>query len=231
MKIYFTMPAKSQKKAISQSKREQDEPIDSIDLPSSDESEENYDDLEEFSGFASTDDEVEVDSEKSDKELAKIKELAEKSGSANSKPSKETGTVYIGRIPHGLYEDQLRAYLGQFGEITKLRVSRNKHTGKSKHYGFVEFASKEVARIVCETMDNYLLFGHLLKVKMMDASQIHEDLWIGANRKFHSIPWDTVRRQQLERKHPREFWQAKQDEFEAEKQAKARKLATLGIKY
>jgi nucleolar protein 15 len=57
----------------------------------------------------------------------------------------------------------MRAYFGQFGNVTRLRLSRNKKTGKSKHYAFVEFADAEVAKIVAETMHNYLLFGHLLQ--------------------------------------------------------------------
>jgi nucleolar protein 15 len=36
------------------------------------------------------------------------------------------GTIYIGRIPHGFFEPQMRAYFSQFGEITRLRLSRNK---------------------------------------------------------------------------------------------------------
>ncbi|KAF8199520.1 hypothetical protein BJ912DRAFT_921932 [Pholiota molesta] len=53
----------------------------------------------------------------------------------------------------------IKAYFSQFGTVTRLRVSRNKKncikTGKSKHYGFIEFDSSAVAQIVAETMDNY----------------------------------------------------------------------------
>ncbi len=75
--------------------------------------------------------------------------------------------VYIGRIPHGFYEDQMRGYFSQFGEITRLRLSRNKKTGKSKHYAFIEFKHVEVAQVVVDTMDNYLLLGHILKCTLM----------------------------------------------------------------
>ena len=34
--------------------------------------------------------------------------------------------LYIGHVPHGFYEDQMRAYFGQFGDVTRLRLSRNK---------------------------------------------------------------------------------------------------------
>lgn len=191
--------------------------------------------FEEFSGFASTDDEAgdePVDSEKTSKVAEQIAGLAEKSGSkAKEFSGADRGVVYVGRIPHGLYEDQLRQYLSQFGTITRIRISRNKTTGASKHFGFIEFASKDVAKIVSETMDNYLLFGHLLKVKMMDPKQVHPDLWIGANKKFHAVPWGQVKKRQAERKHPREWWEARQEEFNDERKAKMQRLAELGIKY
>lgn len=36
------------------------------------------------------------------------------------------GTLYLGRIPHGFYEKQLKAYFEQFGDVEKVRLARNK---------------------------------------------------------------------------------------------------------
>jgi nucleolar protein 15 len=36
-------------------------------------------------------------------------------------------------------------------------------TGASKHYAYIEMSSEPVAEIVADTMNNYLLMGHLLK--------------------------------------------------------------------
>ena len=38
----------------------------------------------------------------------------------------EKGTLYLGRIPHGFYEDEMKEYFGQFGEVTRLRLARNR---------------------------------------------------------------------------------------------------------
>ena len=40
--------------------------------------------------------------------------------------TEDRGVLFIGRLPHGFYEDQLKAYFSQFGNVTRLRVSRNK---------------------------------------------------------------------------------------------------------
>ncbi|EAW61378.1 hCG1979894, isoform CRA_a, partial [Homo sapiens] len=45
------------------------------------------------------------------------------------------------------------------GTVTRFRLSRNKRTGNSKGYAFVEFESESVAEIVAETMNNYLFVG------------------------------------------------------------------------
>ena len=67
------------------------------------------------------------------------------------------GVVYVGHIPHGFYEDQMRDYFSQFGHVTRIRLSRSPKSGRSRGFAYVEFSSKEVAQIVAETMNNYLM--------------------------------------------------------------------------
>lgn len=82
----------------------------------------------------------------------------------------------------------LAGFFDQFGLVTRLRVSRNKRTGKAKHYAFVEFQSNEVAAIAAEAMDNYMMFKQKLRVKLVRSADIHPQLFKGANRKFRTIP-------------------------------------------
>ena len=70
-----------------------------------------------------------------------------------------------------------------------MRVSRNKKTARSKHYGFLEFASADVAAIAAEAMDGYMLFTQKLVCHIMPASEVHPELFKGANRRFKAIPW------------------------------------------
>ncbi|KAH8929983.1 hypothetical protein BT69DRAFT_1292182 [Atractiella rhizophila] len=100
-----------------------------------------------------------------------------------AKKAHQRGVIYIGRLPRGFEEGALKEYFNQFGKVLRVRVSRNKRTGSSKHYAFLEFASSGVAEIAAETMDNYLLCGHLLQCKMVPKEDVHPDLWKGT-RKF-----------------------------------------------
>ncbi|KAL6900854.1 hypothetical protein ACP4OV_005530 [Aristida adscensionis] len=105
-------------------------------------------------------------------------------------PENTATVVYIGHIPHGFYEDQMQGFFQQFGTVRRLRISRNHKTGKSKHYGFVEFENPEVAAVVAKEMHNYLLFEHTLQVSLVPPEKVHPKLWKGVRRGF--VPIDRV---------------------------------------
>lgn len=122
----------------------------------------------------------------------------------------------------------MRAYFSQFGEITRLRLSRNRITGRSKHYAFVEFSSVSVAKIVAATMDNYLMYGHILKCKYVPSEQLHPEIWKGANRRFKMTPWNKLEKKRLENGKTREQWADRIEKEQKKRQAKAKKLKELG---
>ncbi|KAJ5542040.1 Nucleotide-binding alpha-beta plait [Penicillium sp. DV-2018c] len=146
----------------------------------------------------------------------------------NDGTPEEPGTVYIGRIPHGFYEHQMKAYFSQFGDITKLRLSRNRLTGRSKHYAFIEFSSETVAKIVASTMDNYLMYGHIVKCKFVPKEQLHPEVWKGANRRFKVTPWNRIEKKRLEKGKTREQWSKSIESEQKKRQAKLNKLKALG---
>lgn len=150
------------------------------------------------------------------KDDAMVKQRLEKlkKSKKNNKNASTPGTLYIGRLPKGFFEDQMKSYFTQFGDVTRLRVSRNKKTGASKHYAFVEFADKDVANIVQETMNNYLIDGALLQVRTVPKDKIHPEMWIGANRKYRPIPGARLER-------------LKRDEVKTEEQQKVTIQRTL----
>ncbi|KAG8527981.1 uncharacterized protein KY384_006897 [Bacidia gigantensis] len=136
----------------------------------------------------------------------------------------EPGVAYIGRIPHGFYEKQMQAYFGQFGTITKLRLSRSRKSGKSKHYAFIEFENIDVAKIVVNTMQNYLLYDHILKLGIIPKENQHWDMWKGANKHFKSVPWSKIEGRKLEMPLGKSQWQKKNAREEKKRESKAEKL-------
>ncbi|XP_076891011.1 putative RNA-binding protein C1827.05c [Bidens hawaiensis] len=139
--------------------------------------------------------------------------------------------LYIGRIPHGFYENEMEAFFKQFGEIRRIRIARNKKTGKSKHFGFIQFASPEVAKIVAETMHNYLLFEHLLQVQIIPPECVHPKLWKGVNRYYK--PVDRVHIERKRHNKERTFEEHKKlvDGILKRDEKRRRKIEAAGIEY
>merc|ERR1719442_24228 len=90
---------------------------------------------------------------------------------------KNRGVIYISHVPHGFYEKQMREFFGQFGTVTNLRLGRSKKTGKSCGYAFVEFKYPEVAKIVSESMNNYLMFDKILKCSVVPQERVSKKIF------------------------------------------------------
>lgn len=125
----------------------------------------------------------------------------------------------------------MKAYFSQFGEITRLRLSRNKKTGKSKHYAFIEFENLQVAEIVAETMNNYLIDNRLLVVEVVDEKDINEHLFKGANRKFRAIPTDRIERISFNKEKTDEEKEKSKKRYQDKLAKKQEKLNNAGIDY
>ncbi|KAI9753253.1 MAG: hypothetical protein M4579_005266 [Chaenotheca gracillima] len=188
-------------------------------------------------GFESSEDEADISHDEGFEKgkpvpaLPQDKTLQKKLKSANASDKDEPGVVYVGRIPHGFYEHEMRDYFSQFGKISKLRLSRNPKTGASKHYAFLEFASGEVAQIVADTMNNYLMFGHILKCQVIPIGRVHPELWKGANRRFKKVPWSKLEGKKLAAAKPREIWKMKVGKERSKREKMTEKLQALGYEY
>jgi len=105
---------------------------------------------------------------------------------------KNRGVIYISHVPHGFYEKQMREFFGQFGTVTNLRLGRSKRTGKSCGFAFVEFKFGEVAKVVSETMNNYLMFDKILKCSMVPKERMSPAIFRGKIRP-HKPPGKAAR--------------------------------------
>ncbi|KAL7148230.1 hypothetical protein ABFS83_06G164500 [Erythranthe nasuta] len=139
--------------------------------------------------------------------------------------------LYIGRIPHGFFEDEMEAFFKQFGTVKRLRIARNRKTGKSKHFGFMEFESPEVAKVVEECMHNYLMYEHLLQVRIVPPEKVHPKIWKGVGRAYQPSDWVQIER----KRHDKERTLEQQNKLVAgvvKRDLKRRKrIEAAGIEY
>ncbi|KAL3837164.1 hypothetical protein ACJMK2_022542 [Sinanodonta woodiana] len=139
------------------------------------------------------------------------------------------GIVRLSHIPWGFFEHDIKDYFKQFGTVSRVRLSRSKRTGNCRGYAYIEFASEDVARIAAETMNNYLMFGKLLKCRFMD--RVHPKLMKGANRKFRK-PMTHIQDAKRHNQIKTEIQQARGvRRFLGAYKKKMNKLVSLGINY
>ncbi|KAK0313620.1 nucleolar protein [Friedmanniomyces endolithicus] len=190
-----------------------------------------------IAGFSSSEDEDDGDAEDgvAISNLPQVPSLgdvqARIKAATTADPERTPGVVYVGRIPHGFFEPQMRAYFSQFGVITNMRLARNRKTGASQHYAFIEFASKAVAEIVAKTMDKYLLFGHIMQVRGVPREQVEENMWDGTGRRKKPAPRNKMEGSALKRGKVREQWEKKIEMEGRKRVVKAEKLREMGYEF
>jgi len=105
----------------------------------------------------------------------------------NRVAEEKRGVIYVGHIPNGFFESQMNTFFTQFGDVTRLRLARNKKTNHSKGYGWVEFELEEVADIVVKTMKNYMLENRVLDVQRVPEEKVAPTLFLGWNKPRKSL--------------------------------------------
>lgn len=227
---------------------EDDENVIGLDQESDSEEESDSSEVDEealLAGIKGSDDEEEESSESDQEEEGKAyskvkldldgkegKEIRAQLDSLREQKSGKPGVVYIGRIPHGFYEEEMTGYFSQFGEIKNLRISRNPRTGRSRHYGFIEFEHHQVAKIVADTMNNYLMFDKLLKCVMLPEDKVHPSLF-AIKKKAKYVRDKNLQEHKLvhDRQRTQEEVQTQVDRMVEKENKKRAKMADLGIDY
>ena len=72
--------------------------------------------------------------------------------------------LFVGGISWGTTEDGLREAFGRFGEIVSATVVTDRDTGRSRGFGFVEFAEDNSATQAIEELDGKDLDGRTIRV-------------------------------------------------------------------
>lgn len=72
--------------------------------------------------------------------------------------------LYVGNLSYGSTEADLRTLFGSYGSVTSAAVIMDRETGRSKGFGFVEFASNEEGKAAIAALDGKENDGRALKV-------------------------------------------------------------------
>jgi len=72
--------------------------------------------------------------------------------------------IYVGNLSYEVTEDDLRLALEPFGQIESVAIIKDKQSGQSKGFGFVEMASKAEGQSAIEGLNGKELKGRALNV-------------------------------------------------------------------
>jgi RNA recognition motif-containing protein len=72
-------------------------------------------------------------------------------------------TLYVGNVPWGTTEEDLRDAFAEHGEVLGCRIITERATGRSRGYGFVEVNDADAEKII-ESMNGVELDGRRLVV-------------------------------------------------------------------
>ena len=74
--------------------------------------------------------------------------------------------LYVGNLKYEVTEEDLERLFKDYGEITSVKVIRDKFTGRSKGFAFVEMANDEAAKNAINSLDGNDFEGRNIKINI-----------------------------------------------------------------
>jgi RNA recognition motif-containing protein len=72
--------------------------------------------------------------------------------------------IYVGNLPYEVTEEELRQEFGTFGAVTSVNIIKDKYSGRSRGFGFVEMASVSEGQAAIAGLNGKALKDQMLKV-------------------------------------------------------------------
>lgn len=73
-------------------------------------------------------------------------------------------SLYVGGLPYSTTEDALRTLFSEAGEISSIRLIKDRDTGQSKGFAFVEMNNDAEALLAVQQFNGYQMDGRTLTV-------------------------------------------------------------------
>lgn len=72
--------------------------------------------------------------------------------------------LYVGNLPYSVTEEDLKDAFSEFGELTSVNIIKDKYSGQSKGFGFVEMPDNSDADKAIKALNGSQLKGRAIKV-------------------------------------------------------------------
>jgi RNA recognition motif-containing protein len=72
--------------------------------------------------------------------------------------------LYVGNLAYGVTESELEQVFKEFGEVASVAIIKDKFSGQSKGFGFVEMPKNSEADAAIKALNDRMVSGRKLKV-------------------------------------------------------------------
>lgn len=79
--------------------------------------------------------------------------------------------LYVGSLGYDVEESEIQRLFEQYGEVKSVRIIKDKETGQSKGFGFVEMEKKEDAMKALERLNGHELNGRNIRVNLSKSKR------------------------------------------------------------
>lgn len=83
-----------------------------------------------------------------------------------AQPREPKMNIYVGNLSYGVTETQLKALFEEFGEVTSANLIKDKYSGESKGFGFVEMDKQNEGEEAIKQLNGRPLEGRNLTVNL-----------------------------------------------------------------
>lgn len=83
-------------------------------------------------------------------------------------------TIYVGNVNYSLSEEDVQRIFEVLGKVDAIKIVRDKKTGKSKGFGFLDMPSKKEAMEAIKTLDGKTVAGRNLRVLRAHTNKVRE---------------------------------------------------------
>ena len=79
--------------------------------------------------------------------------------------------IYVGNIAYGATEEEISEHFGAFGPVSKVTIIKDRETGRSKGFGFVEMENESDGENAIKELDGKDFKGRGLRVNQARPRQ------------------------------------------------------------
>ena len=91
--------------------------------------------------------------------------------------------LYVGNLPFDATEDELKELFAEAGEVKSVVLIKDKYSGRSKGFGFIEMENQEGMQNAIKTLDSYNFKDRPLKVNVARPKEDNRRSFDNRNRR------------------------------------------------